>query len=37
VLLLTIHAWTGILSLVGGSLLRFSSVVMVGVEPTRCI
>ena len=34
VLLLTIHAWTGILSLVGGSLLRFSSAVRVGFEPT---
>ena len=34
VLLLTIHARTGILSLVGGSLLRFSSVVRVGFEPT---
>jgi hypothetical protein len=34
VLPLTIHAWTGILSLVGGSLLRFSSAVRVGFEPT---
>ena len=36
VLLLTIHAWTGILSLVGGILLRFSPEPRYGLEPQTC-
>ena len=36
VLLPTIHAWTGILSLVGGILLRFSSEPRYGLEPQTC-